>query len=107
MAFDKIRQMVMIKMDLSKRIVDIQYTGHVMLPSVITALHVKARGLKMKCIRRSTYVAEVIYTKSKNREWRCRVDSASRTCSCRKWKIYGQPCIHALFFRTIIVAYFV
>jgi hypothetical protein len=50
-AFDKIRQMIMIKMDLRRRIADTQYVGHVIIPSVIKALHARVRGLRMKCIR--------------------------------------------------------
>jgi hypothetical protein len=49
-AFDKTRQMIMIKMALRKRTAEIQYVGHQMLPSLIKALHLKAGGLKMKCI---------------------------------------------------------
>jgi hypothetical protein len=30
------------------------------------------------------------------------VDLSSKTCSCRQWQIRGQPCIHALFFMTLI-----
>ena len=51
-AFDKIRQMIMVKMALHKRIAETQYVGHLMLPSLIKALHAKARGLRMKCIHR-------------------------------------------------------
>jgi hypothetical protein len=97
-AFDKIRQRIMINTVLRKRIAETQYVGHVMLPTLIKALHAKARGLKMKCIRPSTYEAEVTYIDSKNREWRYPVDLTSRTCNCRQWQICGQPCIHALFF---------
>ena len=55
----------MIKMALRKRIAETQYVGHLMLPSLIKALHAKARGLRMKCIRPSTYEAEVTYTDNK------------------------------------------
>ena len=101
-AFDKIRQMIMIKMALRKRIAETEYVGHLMLPSLIKALHAKARGLKMKCIRSSTHEAEVTYTDSKNREWRYPVNLASRECSCRQWQIRGKPCIHALHLMTVI-----
>jgi hypothetical protein len=49
-AFDKIRQMIMIKMAFRKRIIERQYVGHQMFPSLIKALHLKARGLRMTCI---------------------------------------------------------
>ena len=101
-AFDKIRQMIMIKMALRKRIAETQYVGHLMLPSLIKALHAKARGLRMKCIRPSTYEAEVTYTDSKNREWRYPVNLATNECSCRQWQIHWKPCIHALHLMTVI-----
>ena len=92
----------MIKMALRKRIAETQYVGHIMLPSLIKALHQKARGLKMKCIRSSTYEAEVTYTDNKNREWRYPVNLATRECSCRQWQMHGKPCIHALHLMTLI-----
>jgi hypothetical protein len=64
-AFDKIRQMIMIKMALRKRIAKTQYVGHQMLPSLIKALHLEARELKMKCIRSDKYEGEVAYIDSK------------------------------------------
>ena len=101
-AFDKMRQMIMIKMALRKRIAETQYVGHQMLPSLIKALHLKARGQKMKCIRSSTYEGEVTYTDSKNRVWRYHVNLTARECSCRQWQIRGKPCIHALHLMTVI-----
>ncbi|KAE8769954.1 hypothetical protein D1007_58366 [Hordeum vulgare] len=101
-AFDKIRQMIMVKMALRKRIAETQYVGHLMLPSLIKALHAKARGLRMKCIRPSTYEAEVTYTHNKNREWRYPVNLATNECNCRQWQIRGKPCIHALHLMTVI-----
>ena len=92
----------MVKMALRKRIAETQYVGHLMLPSLIKALHAKARGLRMKCIRPSTYEAEVTYTDSKNREWRYPVNLATNECSCRQWQIRGKPCIHALHLMTVI-----
>ncbi|XP_020185340.1 uncharacterized protein [Aegilops tauschii subsp. strangulata] len=101
-AFDKIRQMIMIKMALRKRITETQYVGHLMLPSLIKAWHANARGLRMKCILPLTYEAEVTYTNNKNREWRYPVNLATNECSCRQWQIRGKPCIHALHLMTVI-----
>ncbi|XP_073365844.1 uncharacterized protein [Aegilops tauschii subsp. strangulata] len=101
-AFDKMRQMIMIKMALRKRIAETQYVGHQMLPSLIKALHLKARGLKMKCIRSGTYEGEVTYTDTKNRVWRYHVNLSTRECTCRQWQIRGKPCIHALHLMTVI-----
>jgi hypothetical protein len=77
--FDKIRQMIMIKMDLRKRITDTQYIGHLIIPSLIKALHAKARGWRMKCLKRSAHEAEVTYADSKLREWRYPINLQNRT----------------------------
>jgi hypothetical protein len=55
----------------------------------------------MKCIRKGME-AEVTYTKSKNRQWRYPMSLVDRTCHCRRWQICGIPCIHALFFMSVI-----
>jgi len=99
--FDKIRQMIMIKIDLRQRIAATKYVGHLMLPSLIKSLHARAKQLKMKCIRKGME-AEVTYTDSKNRQWRYPVSLVDRTCHCRRWQIRGIPCIHALFFMSVI-----
>ena len=99
--FDKIRQMIMIKIDLRQRIAATKYVGHLMLPYLIKSLHARAKQLKMKCIRKGME-AEVTYTDSKNRQWRYPVSLVDRTCHCRRWQIRGIPCIHALFFMSVI-----
>ena len=67
--FDKIRQMIMIKMDLRRKIAETQYTGHVIIPPLIKALHARSRTYKIKCIRQIEYEAEVTFTDSKGNEW--------------------------------------
>jgi hypothetical protein len=99
--FDKIRQMIMIKIDLRQRIAATKYVGHLMLPSLIKSLHARAKQLKMKCIRKGME-AEVTYTDGKNRQWRYPVSLVDRTCHYRRWQIRGIPCIHALFFMSVI-----
>ncbi|KAE8776103.1 hypothetical protein D1007_51328 [Hordeum vulgare] len=85
-----------------RNIIETQYVGHLILPSLIKALHAKARGLRMKCIRLSTYEAGVTYTDSKNREWTYPVNLATNECRCRQWQIRGKPCIYALHLMTVI-----
>ena len=60
----------------------------------------KSKELNMSVVKRSTYESEVTVIDKEKREWRYPVDLKARTCSCRKWKITGQPCIHALYFIT-------
>ncbi|KAK1617284.1 hypothetical protein QYE76_022801, partial [Lolium multiflorum] len=66
--FDKIRQMIMIKIDLRQRIASTNYVGHLMLPSLIKSLHERAKQLRMQCVRKGME-AEVTYTDSKNMQW--------------------------------------
>jgi hypothetical protein len=79
--FDKIRQMIMIKIDLRQRIAAIKYVGH-LIPSLIKSLHARAKQLKIKYIRKEME-AEVTYTNSKNRQWRYPVSLVDRICHCR------------------------
>jgi hypothetical protein len=99
--FNKIRQMIIIKIDLHQRIAAIKYLGHLMLPSLIKSLHARAKQLKMKCIRKGME-AEVTYTDSKNRQWRYPVSLVHKTCYCRRWQIRGILCIYVLFFMSVI-----
>ena len=99
--FDKIRQMIMIKIDLRQRIAATKYVGHLILPSLIKALHARAKQLKMKCIRRGME-AEVMYTDSKDRQWRYPLSLVGMTCPWRQWQLRGKPCIHALFFMGVL-----
>ena len=98
--FDKLRQMLMVKIDLRRRIAESEYVVHDKLPSVIKALHAKDHELNMSIIRCSKFKADVTYTDRKMREWRYPVDLQAGTCSCRRWQITGKPCIHAMYFIT-------
>ena len=99
--FDKIRQMIMIKIALRQRIAATKYVGHLILPSLIKALHARAKELKMSYIRKGLE-AEVTYTDSKGRQWRYPLSLVDRTCHCRQWQLLGKPCIHALYFMGVI-----
>lgn len=88
------------KFDLRMRIALEKWIGHLIIPSVIKALHAKSKGLKMKVVRRSDVGAEITTVDKENREWRYLVDIAKETCSCRQWQVKGLPCIHALYFIT-------
>src|SRR3954466_16166361 len=93
--------MIIIKIDLHQIIASTVYDGHLILPSLIKALHARAKQLKMKCIRRGME-AEVTYTYSKYRQWRYPVSLVGRTCHCRQWQLPGKPFIHALFFMGVL-----
>jgi hypothetical protein len=93
--------MIVIKIDLRQRTASTQYAGHLMFPSLIKYLHERAKQLKMQCVRKGME-AEVTYTDNKNMQWRYPVSLVDRKCHCRGWKIRGIPCIHALFFMSVI-----
>ena len=99
---DKIRQYIMEKFDIRKRIATDHFIGHNIIPSVMKALMDKSKGLGMTLVRRSPTEAEVTATNKEKREWRYPVDLAKWTCSCRQWQLTGKPCIHALFFITAL-----
>jgi hypothetical protein len=97
---DKIRQFIMEKFDLRQQIAAATFIGHIIIPKVMKMLHAKSKDLDMEIVKRSTYEAEITAVDKEKREWRYPVNLEARACSCRKWQITGQPCIHALYFIT-------
>ena len=97
---DKIRQFIMEKFDLRQQIAAATFIGHIIIPKVMKMLHAKSKDLDMEIVKRSTYEAEITAVDKEKREWRYPVNLATGTCSCRKWQLTGQPCIHALYFIT-------
>ena len=97
---DKIRQYLMQKFGLRNSIELQKFNGHIIIPRVMKILMAKSKGLDMTLVRRSPTEAEVTAIDKEKREWRYPVDVEKRTCSCRKWQVTGQPCIHGLFFIT-------
>lgn len=97
---DKIRQYLMQKFGLRNSIELQKFNGHIIIPRVMKILMAISKGLDMTLVRRSPTEAEVTAIDKEKREWRYPVDVEKRTCSCRKWQVTGQPCIHALFFIT-------
>ena len=63
-------------------------------------VHAKSKDLDMEIVKRSRYEAEITTVDKEKREWRYPVNLETRNCSCRKWQLTGQPCIHALYFIT-------
>jgi hypothetical protein len=98
---DKIRQMIMAKFELRQRTIE-KIASHKIIPNVMKTLHAKTRGLKMSLIKPKPFEAEVIVLDREKREWQYPVDLEKRTCTCRHWQISGLPCIHALFFITLL-----
>jgi hypothetical protein len=49
---DKIRQMLMVKLELRQRIALERFDGHMIIPAVMKMLHEKTRGLQMSFIKR-------------------------------------------------------
>ena len=90
---DKIRQYIMEKFDLRKRICIDHFIGHYILPAVMKTLMEKTKGLEMSIVRRSPTEVEVTATDREKREWRYPVHLEKWTCSCRQWQVTGKhPC---------------
>lgn len=102
--FDKIRQMIMQKMVLRNRIGHVSYAGHLIIPPVIKALHLKCRHYQgtMSYLRRKEHEAEVMYDNGQGGSWRYSLNLRERTCSCLQWQLTGKPCIHVLYFLNVI-----
>ena len=80
--FDKIRQMIMQKMVLRNKIANVSYEGHVIIPSVVKALHTRGREIPkgtMSCLLMKPDVeAEVTYNYKKGGSYRYPVDWQKR-----------------------------
>ena len=96
--FDKIRLMIMDKMELRKRIAGVKYHGHIIIPSVVMGLNALAKELHLNLRRSSAEEAEVSYMSKDKQEWRYPVHLGNNTCRCNQWQLRGLPCIHALYF---------
>jgi hypothetical protein len=96
--FDKIRQMIMEKMDLRRRIA-YKLCGKI-LPRVVKEVNAKSRGLPYvhtfsnKDHDNVALLAEVQGVAKDLQPWRHALDLTNRTCTCRQWQIAGLPCYH-------------
>ena len=59
--FDKIRVLIMEKLELQKRIAKLKYAGHTIIPSVVMALNALAKELHLKLCKVSPEDGEVSY----------------------------------------------
>lgn len=98
--FDRIRQMIMEKMELRRRVA-YKMRGKI-LPSAIKAANAKSRGLPY--VHRFSnrgqdnvaLLAEVQGVDKDLQPWRHALDLTNRTCTCRQWQVTGLPCYHVV-----------
>jgi hypothetical protein len=93
---DKIRQMLMRKWNQQRKI-SMNFHGLV-LPHIIKKLNEMSRNLNLDVVECSEEVGEV--TMLRGSGFRFVVNLHDRTCSCRKWQVFGIPCKHAIAFIT-------
>jgi hypothetical protein len=92
---DKIRQMIMERMSVRKRLA-VKLTGTI-LPSVMKSLYARSRDLGYKLYSAHSHLGEIGGTGRDLKTWRHTVDLNTRECSCRQWQVTGIPCTHAIF----------
>ena len=94
---DKIRQMIITKFELRKKIA-ISMKGTI-IPAVTKALTAQSKAIKdcevLKCVNST---AEVTAPTKSGASFRYAVNLVLKTCSCRAWQVSGKPCRHALAF---------
>ena len=72
------------------------------LPRITNMMNNRSRGIVLVGISRSDdYKAEVTI-KIHGYNWKHCVDLEKWECSCRRWQVTGQPCLHAIAFITSI-----
>ena len=82
--FDKIRLLIMDKMELWKRIAELKYAGHTIIPSVVMGLNRLAKELHLKLRKGSPEEGEVSYISKGGQEWRYPVHLGNKTCRCNQ-----------------------
>ncbi|KAM0910306.1 hypothetical protein ACQ4PT_014248 [Festuca glaucescens] len=98
--FDRIRQLIMEKMDLRRRL-SYKLCGKI-LPRVLKDVNAKSRGLPYahtfsnRDQDNSPLLAEVQGVDKDLQLWRHTLDLTNRTCTCRQWQVTSLPCYHAV-----------
>ena len=90
--------MIMDKMELRKRIAEVKYHGHIIIPSVVMGLNALAKELHVNFRKSAAEEGEVSYMSKDGHEWRYPVHLGNKTFRCNQWKLRGLPCIHAVYF---------
>jgi len=93
---DSLREMIMEKMYLRRKIGRILENGKI-LPSVEKELNNESNNLRVvKVARSDDDFAEITLVDADNVTRRQTIDLQNHKCSCRKWQVTGKPCSHAL-----------
>jgi hypothetical protein len=93
---DKIRQLIMDKWDVRRTIS--QKIGGIILPHIVKDLKEQSFNLDMEVQRSEDILGEVSVKGGSG--FKCVVNLAEQTCTCRKWQVSGIPCKHAIAFIT-------
>jgi hypothetical protein len=89
---DKIRQMIITKFDLRRKIGGNMNGG--IIPSIIETLNDQSKAIKdHEVVKIGDGTAEVTVSNIRHA-----VNLEQRSCTCRSWQVTGKPCSHALAF---------
>ena len=97
---DRIRQMIMEKMELRRKI-SYKLSGKI-IPHVVRAVNARSRGLPYvhrfsnKDKDDSALLAEVQGVDKELQPWRHSLDLSNITCTCTQWQVTGLPCYHVV-----------
>jgi hypothetical protein len=98
---DTMRQWIMVRW--SKRAgIARKFAGKKILPSVWNMMNNRSRGIVLDSLSRSSDFTAEVAVRIHGYSWRHTIDLEKRECSCRRWKISGLPCLHAIAFITSI-----
>ena len=96
---DTIRQMILIKWNQRKRIVQ-KFEGKI-LPHIVQKLRDDSYNLDIEVITSSPDgIAEICAKEREATAYRFVVNLVERTCTCRAWQGSGIPCKHAIAYIT-------
>jgi hypothetical protein len=93
---DKIRQMIITKFHLRKKIA-MSMKGTI-IPAVTKALTTQSKAIKYCEVLKCAGTAEVTAPTKSGASFRYAVNLVQKTSSCRAWQVSEKPCRHALAF---------
>ena len=100
---DALREWLMVRFEIRAKIARRFVRGLLkILPRITNMMNNRSRGIVLVGISRSDDLKAEVTIKIHGYNWKHCVDLEKWECSCRRWQVTGQPCLHAIAFITSI-----
>ena len=100
---DSLREWLMVRFEIRAKIARRFLRGLLkIMPRITNMMNNRSRGIVLVGISRSDDLKAEVTIKIHGYNWKHCVDLEKWECSCRRWQVTGQPCLHAIAFITSI-----